>query len=363
MRIIFSKENEISMDVFVRYVAGDSVSITIEPGDTIREIRDRVRCDQLESLSYEGDILNDLGMVVEDVGLMSGDIIQVVAEEHKIAAAQLLKMGRKVGIESLLTALCYERSEEVKFQLLAGVDINSLYNSCTPIVKAVQNGSLAMVKLLIQHGADIEKRVDGMTSLAHAVRKGHLTIVKYLINNHNSNICTVNSQGQNLLMIACHKQKVSVVKYLTAKISVNNKTPQGITALMFSVWSGDDSIVRHLVECGAQINARDCGRTTALMLGSERHYTPCEVIKYLVLAGAKPDLRDKYGHTALMYAIHTGNYDKVSYFLTQTNVLLNTKSKCGVTPLMIASRWSNLEIVRLLLKWGANPSTTDKFGM
>eukprot|EP01060_Flectonema_neradi_P017496 TRINITY_DN2437_c0_g1_i1.p1 TRINITY_DN2437_c0_g1~~TRINITY_DN2437_c0_g1_i1.p1 ORF type:complete len:381 (+),score=27.07 TRINITY_DN2437_c0_g1_i1:68-1210(+) len=350
------------MDIFVRNICGNNVPITVEPGDTLHDVRTKSGCDDLVSLSYEGEILRDNHILVENIGLISGDVIQIVAEEHKIAETQLLKLGRKVGLEPLLLALCYERADEVRLQVVAGVDVNSVHGTCTPLIKAIHNGSLSMVKLLVQHGANIEKRIEGMTCLAHAARKGHLDIVRYLIKEKDADIHTVNSQGQNLLMIACHKQKVAVAKYLTTLINVNNKTPHGVTALMFAVWSGDDSIVKHLVECGARVNARDSGRTTALMLASERHYTSCEVVRYLVLAGAKPDLRDKYGHTALMYAIHTGNCDKVSFFLTQTNISVNQRTQCGVTPLMIAARWSNLEIVRLLLKWGSNPSLTNKFG-
>ncbi|HEY5590139.1 MAG TPA: SUMF1/EgtB/PvdO family nonheme iron enzyme [Paludibacter sp.] len=88
----------------------------------------------------------------------------------------------------------------------------------------------------------------------------------------------------------------------------------------------------------------------ALCTASEEGNT--ELIKILLDKGAKVDLKDSYGTTALFMASQKGHTDAVKILLDKGATVDLPTSK-GTTPLIIASSQGNIEVVKLLLSNGA----------
>ncbi len=71
---------------------------------------------------------------------------------------------------------------------------------------------------------------------------------------------------------------------------------------------------------------------------------------------------DVAGITSLMSAVISGDVDGVKFFAKSGAELVNQKNIGGATPLLLACREGNLEIVKILIDNGANINATDNEG-
>jgi len=71
---------------------------------------------------------------------------------------------------------------------------------------------------------------------------------------------------------------------------------------------------------------------------------------------------DVAGITSLMSAVISGDIDGVKFFAKSGAELVNQKNIGGATPLLLACREGNLEIVKILIDNGANINATDNEG-
>lgn len=76
------------------------------------------------------------------------------------------------------------------------------------------------------------------------------------------------------------------------------------TVLMFAVEGSYEELVKILIEKGANLELRNIYGHTALMLT-----TNCKIISMLLDAGANIDVIDSDGRTSLMYAVKSNNID------------------------------------------------------
>jgi ankyrin repeat protein len=136
-----------------------------------------------------------------------------------------------------------------------------------------------------------------------------------------------------------------VTELIAGGTRVNAMDAEGRTALMFAAFNGHSGIVQKLLEAGAVVDRRDLmGRTALLyaatgpfaetvsiLLGegadpnvvdSNEHFSPLmhasaegnlEVVKVLVQAGARMDLKDVDGDDAASFARQAGHVEVVAY--------------------------------------------------
>jgi ankyrin repeat protein len=76
---------------------------------------------------------------------------------------------------------------------------------------------------------------------------------------------------------------------------------------------------------------------------------------HLLEAGAEINARDRYGQTALMNAARTGQVELVR-LLVERGAALNTTAKYNLTALMLAIINGHTEIARILIQAGADGS-------
>ena len=80
-------------------------------------------------------------------------------------------------------------------------------------------------------------------------------------------------------------------------------------------------------------------------------YNPAERIKQLLAYGANPDIKDSQGFTPLHICCRNGwkGHKEIAEILIKAGADINARNKYGSTPLYLASRNNNIDIVKLLL--------------
>jgi ankyrin repeat protein len=79
---------------------------------------------------------------------------------------------------------------------------------------------------------------------------------------------------------------------------------------------------------------------------------------YLLARGARPDLQDNQGNTALLVAAQIGWTEGADALLSR-RANVNLPNNRGETPLIVAVQRRDLAMVRLLMSRGADPNRTD----
>lgn len=140
----------------------------------------------------------------------------------------------------------------------------------------------------------------------------------------------------------------------------------GAPLLALAARSGSVQVVRYLISAGADINARTPVNETPLMLAAyfrdgdgdsgsaDRHD---EAIRILVEAGAQIE-NVPHNYTPLAYAAYN-NRQRALRYLIERGAKLDADAQERViyinTPLMMAAIQGHREIVRMLLRAGADP--------
>nr|RBQ98672.1 hypothetical protein FVER53263_20309 [Fusarium verticillioides] len=215
----------------------------------------------------------------------------------------------------------------------------------TPLCLAAANGNTAAVGLLLEKGANIEHTCSGgMTPLMYAAEEGSEECMRLLISG-GASVTAIDVQGQTALFSAACSQIESEAKVhllIGQGVDVSATDNDGYTALTWSLKEGkattsivqmllshgdtvkrtdllgrtplmfalnsDLSIMKQLIDEGADINAIDNRGQSALLLAvrfkSEGH------ARLLIYSGACTDISDTFNQrTALSYAVSLQYYD------------------------------------------------------
>jgi len=160
---------------------------------------------------------------------------------------------------------------------------------------------------------------------------------------------------------------------------VNATEPDTRTALMKAAFFGRVKAAKILIEKGALVNAIDQDGNTVLVISSINQFPPqLEVMRLLIDNGALINKTNDYGWTALMEAakgqppqmikkfIEINRKDLVTASTKMVKLLLENGAKIdvqdenGLTALMMAVSNNHLETIKVLLKNGVDKSIKDK---
>lgn len=174
---------------------------------------------------------------------------------------------------------------------------------------------------------------------------------------------------KDLLTAAKRSDLKLVTQLLSKKVDVNGKNERGRTALMEATsWNTDLNVTQLLLSKGAYVNVRDNTLCTALLSAIWNNENNLQMIKYLVEeARAEIDVENEDGKTPIMLAAMTNQFNILQFLLSKTGSrFVNTQDKIGNTAIMYAVLYrielkqENLEVIKLLLKHGANVLTENK---
>lgn len=180
-----------------------------------------------------------------------------------------------------------------------------------PLVYAIYNDcSLVVFKRLIEMGADVNEQciLTGTLPMHHAAAKGRLDLVKYLFEKKSKIDVPDHIAKRTPLHNAVEEGYLEVAKYLCEKgADVTDCDMDGFTPLHTAVEKGDIDMVEVLLCFTSNINVKNrFTEQTPLHLACLSDGR--ELIIKLVRRGAKPDIKDIYGVTAIQLVREHDNF-------------------------------------------------------
>jgi ankyrin repeat protein len=225
----------------------------------------------------------------------------------------------------------------------------------------VRANNIDAVKTLIAAGADVNQEDDmmGFTPLALAIWNNNSEIVQLLISNKANINYRSKKRGLTPLMEALNLNHIDLAKLLIDRgADINIKSNDGSTALIFAAGRSKEA-VELLLSKGADINVRNnnnLGVFTNCVMGLFVGYVSYDLAELLLEKGAdiNEENTNEYmaGETPIFLVAGEDNEELIK-FLIKNGANVNAKSKEGKTPLSIATEAGNANIIELLKASGA----------
>jgi len=311
--------------------------------------------------------------------------------EDAETTALLIRAGAKVdtptnyGMTPLALAAGNGAAAVIDQLLKGGADPNGAVRAGeTPLMLAARTGNADAVKALLSAGAKVDAKEtwNGQTALMWAAAAGHGAVVQVLID-HQADIHARSNSGATSLLFAVRRGDMAAVRaLLAAGADVKGARPDGATPLLVAVINGHADLVDLLLEKGADPNVE--GGSTELTVQGVRA-KPME-LKYRKLTNNERDSegvsRGNIFGRPLHAAVHVANWHISDQFIavhldrlriitsllahgTDVNGRISMEEPrwsgaryrrhlAGATAFLLAAKAADVEVMRLLLAYGAD---------
>ena len=230
----------------------------------------------------------------------------------------------------------------------------------TPLMLAALNGKLRAVKWFLERGATVaceEKR--GWNTLHHAAQGGDTDIIS-LIHTHLPNIDSKTREGDTPLMLAALCGKLYAVKWFLEKgATVACENDVGWNTLHYAAQGGDTDIISLIHTHLPNIESKTGNGYTPLMVAASRG--ELLAVKWFLEKGATVACKDSIGWSMLHHAARGGDTDIISLIHTHLPNI-DSKTREGDTPLMLAALCGKLYAVKWFLEKGATVACENDVG-
>ena len=176
------------------------------------------------------------------------------------------------------------------------------------LITAAKRDALHMARALLAFGANVNARdCTGQTPLLTAVQYGSTAMVKLLLEK-NADMKAKSTDGMAVLDAAMHKKPEPVESMLSlvveAGVDLNERNIQGMMPLAVAVGFNFLTAARLLLKAGADIEARDRTGSTALheaVVSTQDRIQ--HILKLLLESGAAIQAQNHHGNTPLHLAV------------------------------------------------------------
>lgn len=290
---------------------------------------------------------------------------------YKADVHAVTKKGENLLLQA---AYNYNNWEVMKLLIDLGLDINHKNNSKeTPLhIAAAYNKNeshLKIIELLLKNGADVDARdSSGLTPLYNLVRRSNIKVVQLYLN-FKPDLNTFKESGCNLLSSAVSFNKNMDVLQLIIDLGFdidgrNNESSETplLTAAFLNQEDNFFDQAEILLKNGARINLHDSqGRTALYHLVYNGNFRIIELFLFY-----KADVRtiDVYGSNLLFPAASHNKHSKVVQLLVDLGLDVSHTNSCEMTPLHYAANNKNysesLKILKCLSRKGADFNSVDR---
>jgi len=320
-----------------------------------------------------------------------------------------VNLAQEDGTTPLHWAVEADDQEIVELLIHAGANVATANRyGATPLWLACVNGNASIVEKLLNAGADPNTALpESETVLMAAARTGKLDAVNVLL----ARGVQVNAKeawhGQTALMWAAGEGHSAVVRALIQRgADIQARSNGGFTALLFAARNGQMGAVKALMDAGANLNdalpvrtrtraasppaasSQEVGLNAFLLSAANAHY---ELAAWLLDRGADPNAAPQ-GWTALHQVSWvrkagvsgsnnpapegSGSMDSLEFVRTlvakgaalnarvtkRPGMGVTTLNAIGATPMLLAARTADADLMRLLGSLGADPLLPNEDG-
>ncbi len=243
---------------------------------------------------------------------------------------------------------------EVVEHFVSDANINTQgYNGRTPLIISALRGHENITRLLLARKARVElDDDDGTTPLMNAVQMNQVTIAKLLIEN-GANVHAKDNEHRTILHRAARNGDYDLVKLLLDRnCDARAVTKFGDTPFLDAVYSNNLKVVDLFAEreVDGSSDQNNLGTTCVHAAAEEGNL---QMLVRLLNAGAKPDLIDRIGRSALLVAAMEGRHAVIQPLLS-LGLAVDDPVGSQWTPLGTACEGGYLRFVEILLQNEAN---------
>lgn len=219
---------------------------------------------------------------------------------------------------------------------------------------------------LLEINSSLPENLKRLLLLHRPTRRGDKTVVRTFIN-MGADIEAFSGGGKTAMHIAAANDQTKIVRLLLDHGAIIDSKRVGrgkwqkVTPLYDAIAYGAYDTVQLLIERGAEIEQDYGGRGTPLMeaIWHQRE----AIVRLLLQKGADPNTETAYGfgHRPLHIAVacYNGDLSLIMLLITK-DANLDAKNNNGATPLLLAVELARIDVVRLLLEHGADPTTVEE---
>jgi len=265
-----------------------------------------------------------------------------------IRAGADARLADRYGVTPLSLACSNGNAAMIRLLLDAGADPNSTDPAGeTALMTAVRVGDLDAVKVLLDAGAEVDARDPAFqqTALMMAVREDHPQVVRLLVE-RGANVNAKTRTGETPAWVLPNSvpgfgHGVGIVRGGLPERGSRYTIPGALTPLLYAARDGRLEAAKILVDARADLKSADANGITPLLMAITNNQV--KVARFLIDHGAEINVSDWYGRTPLWAAVEVRNMD-----------VDNASFENGV------DREPVLELIQILLERGANPNTRTK---
>ncbi len=251
----------------------------------------------------------------------------------------------------------YNNEDIIRYLISKGANVNVTNNFHTPLLVASSTNHLQYVKILLENGASAKyESNDGDLSLVEAARNSHFDVVKTLVEEGEADVNLKSYRNETALHSVCSKSRYftfnygrrDIVRYLIFKgANVNEVNGEGRSPLwLASNFYGGLEVAKILLKNGADMNQADNYGQSPLEVVMQRMDSPF----FLTMISDTEQLEQD---TTLYRASEEGSIENVINIIGD-GANVNGPNGYFKTPLYAATLMGHLEVMKILLEFGAD---------
>jgi len=379
-----------------KYLLDNSADTNVQDSSGSTPLHEAVRYGNLPIISY----LLNAGANINAQDNLGKTPIMVIMPKDKMESIYKVLVSRKADLnlkdafgDTLIHTATMMHAPSSILELLVenGADVNAKNKEgVTPFEIAIQHRDKEMTRFYANHDADIHtKDTHGISPLSLALdadkelfemiiseknaqsqnSEGNTPLHIALLNDAplekilyiislTEDVNIRNSDGSNVLYLACTKRQEPVVQALLEKggdiFSINKDSESALRIAL-----RDGGIVQDWIITSKTIKATDGSGNTCLHYAAEWKYI--NAIESLVEKGANPLAKNANGENILFSAAKTNN-ENVINTVVKVGTPVNERDNLGSTPLHMAVRWDATKSIKRLLELGIDIDAQNTSG-